>query len=87
MFFPVLPSVHNGAAAKYSELTGLPVFLPTYRLAPEHPFPAAADDALAAYTSLIPEAKAARKYAGQFLAAPRHRNGAKHPRLWGGSLS
>ena len=36
-------------ACRLSEATGATVLLPDYRLAPEHPFPAAADDALTAY--------------------------------------
>src|SRR5690349_6754912 len=47
------PKSHRHLAAAISETSGLPVFVPSYRLAPEHPFPAAIEDAVAAYKGLL----------------------------------
>jgi cation diffusion facilitator CzcD-associated flavoprotein CzcO/acetyl esterase/lipase len=44
---------HRGIAAQIAIVSGIPVHVPDYRLAPEHPHPAAVEDALVAYRGLL----------------------------------
>ena len=46
------PRTTRSVTAGLARHTGLPVLVPDYRLAPEHPFPAAIEDAVAAYSWL-----------------------------------
>lgn len=47
------PQGYRGLAAEVGKAAGLPCFAPDYRLAPEAPFPAAVEDAVAAYHALL----------------------------------
>lgn len=47
------PVSHRSITGRLAKLTGASVFAPDYRLAPEHPFPAALDDAFACYRALL----------------------------------
>lgn len=52
-FFAGSPETHRGLCARLSQLSGYTVIVPDYRLAPEHPFPAACEDSLAVYQGLL----------------------------------
>lgn len=44
---------HGGLASRIAAATGADVYLPEYRLAPEHPHPAPDDDLFAAYVAML----------------------------------
>jgi epsilon-lactone hydrolase len=47
------PASHRGLVARLVDATKAIAFVPDYRLAPEHPFPAALEDALSSYRFLL----------------------------------
>lgn len=47
------PATHAAMAARLAQFAGVPLCLPNYRKAPENPFPAALEDARAAFDALV----------------------------------
>jgi acetyl esterase/lipase len=57
------PNTHRNLVAQLARLTGVPVLLIDYRLAPEHPHPAAVEDSTSAYRHLLDDGVAPQRLA------------------------
>ncbi|MBV4484769.1 alpha/beta hydrolase [Pseudomonas sp. SWRI153] len=57
------PDGYQGIGGNYAKMLGARVYMPDYRLAPEHPFPAPIDDTLRAYEWLLEQRIPASKIA------------------------
>ena len=58
------PRMYQALAGRIAKAAGATVHIPDYRLAPEHPHPAAIEDGLAAYRSLLARTPADRLVVG-----------------------
>ena len=58
-----LPRIYARFVSLLSDLTGMRVLLPDYRLAPEHPYPAGVDDCFAVYRWLLDQGYRERPFA------------------------
>jgi acetyl esterase/lipase len=57
------PQLYRPLTARLARATGARILVPDYRLAPEHPFPAAPDDALAVWEGLLASGRKGRNTA------------------------